>query len=104
MRCDQASVQASALTGVDSIVIKANGTRLVPAGVALRSPVGVPFVTRACSHHWGGWRCAQKFGQTKPSPQAVAGPPSRARMKCGRIFAATRRAGANFPDFGVDRR
>jgi len=40
---------------------------------------------RACSHYWGGWRCERKLGQTKPSPQAVAGPPSRARMKYGPI-------------------
>jgi hypothetical protein len=37
-------------------------------------------------------------------PKAVAGPPPRARMKYGRIFAATRRAGAKFPHFVVTRR
>jgi hypothetical protein len=32
------------------------------------------------------------------------GPPSRMTTKYGPIFAATRRAGANFPDFVVNRR
>jgi hypothetical protein len=35
---------------------------------------------------------------------AVAGPLSRTRTKYGPIFAATRRAGANFPHFVVARR
>ena len=73
---------------------------------------------RACSHYWGGWRCERKSGQTrgprgqafvrgvetKPSPKAVAGPLSWTRMKYGPIFAATLRAGANFPHFVVPRR
>jgi hypothetical protein len=87
---------------------------------------------RAKSARWGPRVCERKFGQTrgphgrlfvrgvemKPSPKAVAGPPSRARMKYGRIstpatrtcrwgpriFAATLRAGTNFPHFVVTRR
>ena len=62
------------------------------------------FPARVCSHYWGGWRCERKSGQTKPGLKAVAGPPSRARMKYGPIVAATLRTGANFPHFGVDRR
>jgi hypothetical protein len=34
----------------------------------------------------------------------VAGPQSRTTTKYGAIFTATRRAGANFPHFGVARR
>jgi hypothetical protein len=36
--------------------------------------------------------------------RAVAGPQSRMITKYGPFFAATLRAGANFPDFFVDRR
>ena len=87
-------------TGLQSLVLL-----LALAALGLDSPVlAGSMSSRACSHYWGGWRCERKSGQTKPSPKAVAGPPSRARMKYGRIFAATRRAGANFPDFVVDRR
>src|ERR1035438_8559283 len=46
---------------------------------------------RAFSHYPGGWRCQRKSGQTKPSPKAVAGPPSRARMTYGPICSTTRR-------------
>ena len=52
----------------------------------------------------GGWRCARKSTQTRRSPQGLVAPSTRATTKYGRIFAATRRDGANFPHFFVTRR
>ena len=42
-------------------------------------------------------RCAEKSGQTKPSPKVVAGPPSRARMKYDPIFPQPEGPGPIFP-------
>ncbi len=44
------------------------------------SPFGSP-APRACSHFWGGWRCAGKSGQTRRSPKAVAAPQVRTTTK-----------------------
>ena len=63
---------------------------------------------RVCSRYPRGWRCAQKSGETRPSPKVVATPLPRARTKYHRIstpatktcrwglriYAATRRDGA----------
>jgi hypothetical protein len=49
-------------------------------------------------------RYAGKSDQTRRRTTAVAGPPPRTTTTYGPIFTVTRRAGADFPDFGVGRR
>jgi hypothetical protein len=45
-----------------------------------------------------------KIRPDEAEPEGCGGPTVEARMKYGRIFAATLRAGADFPDFVAARR
>jgi hypothetical protein len=56
------------------------------------------------THFGDGQRCEPTSGQARRSQPAVAGPPSRARTKHGRMSAAARRGGASISNFCVARR